>query len=85
MLKRHSLVTIAFGDAHRLYDTDVDAALFDDDDSDTADGGGAHNDTTLTDDDAGTSGGLRHLDSTLEGDTSIATVMIGINHHTRTR
>jgi hypothetical protein len=78
MLKRHSLATIPFDEAHRLYDTDVDVALFDDDDSDTAEEGGGHSDAidVLTDDDDGTNAGLGRLDSTREEDASSATVTI---------
>lgn len=76
MLKRHSLVTIPFDNAHRLYHTDVDAALFDDDGSDTAEDCGAHSDPVdrSTDDGRGHEG-LGRLDSTRAEDASGATVM----------
>jgi hypothetical protein len=86
MLKRHSLVTIPFDNADRLYQTDVDAALFDDDDSDSAEDGGAHSDPVdRSTDNGGGNEGLGRLDSTREEDTSTVTVMRSIStQYTRT-
>ena len=84
MLKRHSVVTIPFDNAHRLFDTDVDAALLDDDDSDTVDGEGAHADALdrSTDDDGRRNDEAGHVDcSTREEDTASGTVMFCMNRY----
>lgn len=81
MLKRHSLVTIPFDDAHRLYDTEVDEALFYDDEGDAADNDGAHSSSVdRSNDDGGGPNGVGRIDSIQDGDTSSTSVIWTSSH-----